>query len=190
MKHLRFFTLLIFILATRAYDYYATYQFTPDLSKEGNPLVLITGSNWYFLTAILSVLILYVLYTLYVSIYQPINVISMEKGLSFGSFIAHAYFGKPEKFQSVLYKTPGDFKRVNYIMGELLPLSFLWTGIVTTIMWLLINYTDNYYTNYHSYKLTILVIILGFVPISYNYFRRLYKVYNSESRSSSIANLP
>lgn len=187
MKHLRFFTLLFLILATRAYDFYSTYRFTPDLSKEGNPLVLLTGSNWYYLTAILLVLLLFVLYGLYVSIYKPINIIPKETGLSFGSFIAYTYFGKPEKFISVFYKIPKDTKRAGYITGGLLPLSLLWAGIVTTIMWLLINHTDNYYTNYHSYKLTILVIILGIVGIAYNYFRNLYKIYNSKDSYKSVA---
>jgi hypothetical protein len=43
MKRLKFFIILFWMLFSKSYDAYCTFEHTPDLSKEANPLVTILG---------------------------------------------------------------------------------------------------------------------------------------------------
>jgi hypothetical protein len=43
MKTLKFLIILLWILFSKSYDAYCTFQHTPDLSKEANPLVSLLG---------------------------------------------------------------------------------------------------------------------------------------------------
>ena len=59
-KNLKFTAITTWILFSRSYDAYCTYQLTPDLSKEANPLVTVVGiSSWTTLLLVLSVLTIY-----------------------------------------------------------------------------------------------------------------------------------
>ena len=42
-RKLKFIIMTVWILLTRGYDTYATYQHTPDLDKKANPLVSVFG---------------------------------------------------------------------------------------------------------------------------------------------------
>ena len=83
-KHLKFFTLTIWILFSRSYDAYCTHTLTPDLSKEANPLVTVAGvSSWSVLLIILGCLTGYALFAFYIRTYKPTNLLPEEKGYSF-----------------------------------------------------------------------------------------------------------
>ena len=52
----------------------------------------------------------------------------------------------------------------------------VFVGVVTTFMWLLINYVP-YYKNIHSATIIYVIVIIGSVFICYNWFLKLYKDY-------------
>jgi len=67
----KFTIVTVWILLTRGYDTYATFQHTPDLDKEANPLVSVFGFNWTPL--LVAVGSLYVIYTYYLATFQTYN---------------------------------------------------------------------------------------------------------------------
>ena len=71
---IKFISITVWIIISRAYDVYATSQFTPDLSKEANPLVSIFGLNWGPLLFIIIGLLLYTFYALYINTFKRYNI--------------------------------------------------------------------------------------------------------------------
>ena len=70
-KKQKFTILTVWILLTRWFDAYSTYQHTQDLGKEANILVSIFGFNWTPL--LVAVGSLYVIYTYYLATFQTYN---------------------------------------------------------------------------------------------------------------------
>jgi len=103
MKRLKFFIILFWMLFSKIYDAYCTFQHTPDLQKEANPLVSVLGFNWFWLLLVIGILTIYTCYTLYLILFKPITLYPQEKGYSFSNFIAYMYFGKKSNVLSMLY---------------------------------------------------------------------------------------
>jgi len=176
-KKLKFALTIIWILFSRSYDACCTNLLTPDLSKEANPLVSVVGiSSWTTLLIILSFLTIYVIYAYFISLFRPMNLLPKDKGYSFGNFIAYVYLGFKDSWTATLYKLPKDTKRLNNYMGHLLTKCLVYAGIVSTIMWLLINYTD-FYKTIHSAPLVYSILIVGCIIVVYNWNKMLYKEY-------------
>lgn len=176
-KQLKFSIVAIAILLTRSYDAYCTFQLTPDLSKEANPLVSIGGVNsWTMLIAILSILTVYVLFAFYKSIFKPFNLSPSESGYTFSHFVAYVYLGEEDHWTAILYKFPKSLGRLNQYMGEVLTKCLLFAGGVSTAMWLLINYTE-FYKQIHSPALIYSILITGCLIITYRWNRKLYGEY-------------
>ena len=178
-KTIKFWTIAIWILLTRSYDVYATSQFTPNLDRESNPLVSVFGiNNWTFLITIVSILTIYIIYTLYINTFKNNKFLPKEKGLNFIDFMTYTYFGKKEKWTGLFYKFT-KMDRMNYFMGYILSRSFVIIGFISTIMWVLINYTKVYYPDYHKTGLIYGLLILTVFFIWIFYFKKLYKVYKT-----------
>jgi len=176
-KNLKFIFTTTWILLSRSYDAYCTYAFTPDLSKEANPLVSIVGiSSWTTLLVILSLLTIYAIYAYYVSLYRPMNLTPKEEGYSFGDFVAFVYLGQKDSWTSVLYKFPKSFTRATNYFGYLLTKGLVFAGIVSTIMWLLINNTE-FYKTIHSATLIYVVLVVGILIIAFYWNKKLYQQY-------------
>ena len=62
-------------------------------------------------------------------------------------------------------------------MGQLLTSCLVYAGILSTIMWLLINKTEYYYKEIHSSTLIYLILITGAIAIIYNWNKTKYKEY-------------
>lgn len=180
-KNLKFTAITTWILFSRSYDAYCTYQLTPDLSKEANPLVTVVGiSSWTTLLLVLSVLTIYTIYAYYVSVFKPMNLIPKDKGFSFGNFVAYVYLGLEDNWSATLYKLPKDIQRFNNYMGNLLTRCLVYAGVISTIMWLLINNTD-YYKTIHSAPLIYSILIGGGIIIIYLWNKGLYREYLAET---------
>mgnify|MGYP003342170626 CR=1 FL=1 len=176
-KKLKFALTTIWILFSRSYDAYCTNLLTPDLSKEANPLVTVVGiSSWTTLLIILSVLTIYVIYAYYISVFRPTYLLPKEKGYTFSNFVAYVYLGYKDSWTSTLYKFPKDLKRANNYFGHLLTKGLVYAGVVSTIMWLLINYS-NYYKKIHSATLVYSILIGGCFIIGYIWNKNLYRQY-------------
>ena len=184
-KNQKFIITTTWILLSRGYDAYCTYMLTPDLSKEANPLVSFGGiSSWTTLIVILSLLTIYTLYAYYVSLYKPMNLIPKEEGYSFGDFVAYVYLGQKDSWTSVLYKFPRSFKRATHYFGHVLSKGLVFAGVVSSIMWLLINNTE-FYKSIHSAALIYTILICGTLIIVYRWNKKLYKQYLVSNRNNS-----
>ena len=175
-KTRKFLFTAIWILFSRSYDAYYTFQLTPDLSKEANPLVSIFGLTWTPLLIVLGVLTIYTLYAYYVRTFNPINLSPTEKGYNFSNIVAYTYLGHKDNWYSILYKIPKNFNRFNQYMGQLLTSCLVYAGIVSTTMWLLINKTE-YYKEIHTAPLIYLILIIGSIVIIYNWNKTVYDEY-------------
>lgn len=179
-KKLKFTLISAWILFSRSYDAYCTYLLTSDLTKEANPLVTILGvSSWSTLLVIIGTLTIYVIYAYFISVFKPMDLIPKEKGYTFGQFITFLYIGNKENVFSIFYKLPKDLKRANTYFGQILTQCLVYAGVVSTIMWLFINYT-NFYKTIHSAPLVYLILIGGCLIIAYKWNKDLYKKYLAE----------
>ena len=82
-----------------------------------------------------------------------------------------------------LYKFPKDLNRFNNYMGNLLTRCLVFAGVVSTIMWLLINNSE-YYKNIHSAPLIYSILVGGCIAIIYFWNKSMYKKYLEESSSN------
>lgn len=183
-KTLKFTLTTIWILFSRGYDAYCTHSLTPDLDKEANPLVTVTGvSSWTTLLIILGALTIYILYAYYVSTFKPINLMPKEKGYSFNSFAGYLYLGKKDNWIAIFYKFPKSIIRLNNYMGQVLTRFLVYAGIVSTIMWLLINNSE-YYRSVHSAPLIYSILIGGCLVIAYTWNKSLYRKYLNDENET------
>lgn len=175
-KTSRYLLVTSWIIFSRAYDAYSSVLFTPDLSKESNPLASVAGLQWTPILIIVSVLTLYCIYAFYLSIFKPKNLFPEEKGLRPSEFAGYLYFGRKMHWIFMLFMLPSDLKRFNRYMGATLTPCIAFAGIVSTVMWLLIKYTD-FYKEYHSATLIYSILLIGsaMIMIVWNY--RQYKQY-------------
>ena len=185
-KTTRFIIVTIWILLTRSYDAYCTYLYTPDLSKEANPLVSVLGLSWTPLLIIICVLSLYAIYAYYASMFKPMNLLPDERGLTFREVSTYTCLGKVDAWFSMLYKYPKDIGRLNQVVGHTLTKCLVFAGFVSTIMWLLINYSE-FYKDLHSAPLIYTILGLGCCVIIYRWFKSMFKIYLETEASTPIA---
>ncbi len=186
-RRLKFLTIAGWIIFSRAYDAYSTYQYTPDLSHEANPLVSIFGLSWTPLLIIIGLLTLYAIYAFYISQKENFNFLPAERGFSFMELAAFTYFGKKEHWTAMFYKLPRDIHRFNHYIGHLLTRGLVFAGIVSTIMWLLINYTDFYMQQYHRAEIIYGILVVGCLFIGWRWQMALYRKYQLAFSDKSSA---
>ncbi|MEZ4980319.1 MAG: hypothetical protein R2769_01780 [Saprospiraceae bacterium] len=74
----------VWLVVTRVIDVYATFKFTPDLTREANPLVSVLGlNNWTVLIIILSLLTLGVIFLYYIHVFKKDFKFPTEKGMGY-----------------------------------------------------------------------------------------------------------
>lgn len=120
---------------------------------------------------------IYVIYAFYISVFQANDFKPKENGLTFREFALFQYFGRKAEWIDLLFKLPISFKHFTNYMGTFFTPAISFAGIVSTIMWLLINYTENYYSTYHSASVIYSILIVGAIIIMFSKSRRMYAVY-------------
>ncbi len=181
-KVIKFSLVTLWIVLTRAYDAYSTYQYTPDLSQEANPLSSVLGLSWVPLLSIISLLLIYCIYAYYQSEFKSFNFLPSESGYTLSELSTYLYLGKKAHWTSIFYSLPNEGKRFNHYMGTLMPPCLVFAGVVSTIMWLLINYTD-WYLAYHSATAIYLILILGGIAIVGRWNWKMYHQYQTRLRN-------
>lgn len=175
-KKTQFILVSCWILATRFYDAYSTYQFTPALDKEANPLVSVLGLGWTPLLAIISILTLIIIYAYYLVTFKSFDLTPKVRGYSLKEFISFTYFGTKENFVQIFYKIPKGRKRLLFYVGNLFPSMLSFAGLVSTLMWLGINYYEPYY-NFHKAQYIYILLIISCLFIIYNWYKKMYNKY-------------
>ena len=79
----------------------------------------------------------------------------------------------------MFYRFPKSMRRFNQYMGEYMMPCLVFAGVVSTVMWLLINHTTWYMPEYHSVELIYAVLVGGCSMIIYLIARRTYRRYQS-----------
>ncbi len=176
-KYIRFTLITVWILLSRFYDVYATYQHTPDLKKEANPLASVLHLGWGPILLVVILLTGYIIYAFYVSSFKKYNLLPPERGYRFIPFSIYLYLGKKAHWTAMFYKFPKDIKRLNHYLGYMLAMGMAFAGVISTAMWLLINYTDFYMQQYHSPALVYTIILAGVVLIALQWHLKLYRQY-------------
>ena len=178
-KTLKFTLITVWIVLSRAYDAYSTYQYTPDLSQEANPLVSLLGMEWGPLLLLLSLLMVYCIYAFFRRTFYPLSLEPREKGYSFSEFLAYTYLGRKGHWTGLFYRLPNSLSRFHQYMGQLLTPSLAFAGIVSTLMWLLLNYTTTY-PQYHRAWIIYGILIIGSLLITLRWNWRAYRAYQSQ----------
>ena len=178
MKYLVFLIVSIGIIGTRIYDYVTTRKFRTEPEQKAN--LLPEGQGF---SVLLFIITLYIIYAFYISYFKRIpDLFPKKKGMRFRQFIPYCYLGHPDKFRSLLWKTPNSFSRFNSFFGPVLAWSLLWAGMVTTAMWVLINNTRWYYPAYHNPLTIYLIMVGGVLPITFIHFASLYRQYRRQQK--------
>ncbi len=129
---------------------------------------------------VIGLLTIYTCYTLYLISFKPIKLYPLEKGYSFSNFIAYMYFGKKSSWLSIIYKvTPIRNKRFHYTFGNIFVRYLVFAGIVSTVMWLLINNSEAYRV-IHNHLVIYGILISGTFIILYNYYKTNYNKYQTQ----------
>lgn len=177
----KFTIVTAWVLFSRSYDAYCTNQFTPDLSKESNPLVSIFGMTWTPLLIVLGLLTIYAVYAYYISVFKPRKLLPSEKNYTPSNVAAYTYLGHKDSWTAILYKFPKDLNRFNHYMGHTLMPCLVFAGIVSTVMWLLIKYTE-FYKTIHNAPAIYSILIAGCVVIIFQWNRIMYKQYLADTK--------
>ena len=182
-KKLKFISIICWILFSRGFDAYCTMQHTPDLSKEANPLVSVLGiSSWTFILGIIGILTLYICFAFYKSVFHPISLEPTEKGLNFREYAAFLYLGERTHWSAMLYKYPKDLKRLHQYFGSVLTACLIYAGIISTLMWLLIQNAE-WYREIHTAGRVYFFLIGGSIQIIITWNWQKYKIYRSLAHS-------
>lgn len=136
--------------------------------------------HWFWLLMVIGLLTIYTCYTLYLISFKPIKLYPLKKGYSFSNFIAYMYFGKKSSWLSIIYKvTPIRNKRFHYTFGNIFVRYLVFAGIVSTLMWLLINNSEAYRV-IHNHLVIYGILISGTFIILYNYYKTNYNKYQTQ----------
>ncbi|MDH3243334.1 MAG: hypothetical protein OEM26_01855 [Saprospiraceae bacterium] len=134
-KWIKFIGITLWIVGTRAYDAYSTYQYAPDLTLENNPLVSWLGLGWTPLLIVIGSLLLYIIYAIYISIFRSFCFEPAEPRLGFVRFATYLYRGCDQHWTTIFYKFPTSAGRFHHYMGHVLGRALVLAGIVSTLMW-------------------------------------------------------
>ena len=181
-KAAKFTITTIWILFSRSYDAYCTSLHTPDLTNEANPLVSALGMGWTPLLLIIGALTMYVIYTYYLAVFKPKDLLPNEPGYTFSNIVAYTYLGEKAPLTAMLYKLPKSFSWFNQYIGHILTRCLVFAGMVSTTMWLLINHTE-FYKPLHSAPMIYTILIGGCILITLQWNWEMYKRYRLQITS-------
>lgn len=169
-----FIITVVLLLISRSFDFITTYLYTPDLAKEGNPIVKYFGSGWEIMIIITIILLAVVVYCFYLDCFKREKIITENK-LSFKEFIPYFLFGKQEKFSAIFYKT---VKRKPFLrlLGYLVTYTLIVVGFMigTSTTFLIIS---EKYRKIYNPKIYIVSFVLFALFFYYKFFRKEYKYY-------------
>jgi hypothetical protein len=144
MRWKSYFSAVFVITGLRFLDLYITYQYTPDLKCEWNPLVSIFGASWsgFILTQVLLVLFVASLMFFY---FNRKPAIITQNGLSFDDFMYAYFYGKPRPWPIRMLSLPKNPERHLVFNGFIfMTITILISGFAIVNNLLLIAHVDWY----------------------------------------------
>lgn len=186
LKWVKFWVVITLLLLTRILDILFTYQYTPDLNNEGNPLVLYFNFGWIEIFILQFVGVALIGFLLYKHMFNENNMNPKINGLSFNAFALHQYYGieylNISKRWNLFLDYPKGLKRNRYILGWVLPAAAIVVGLELIIIHIFLKESQTFR---HYYRI-ILPGIYGLLALSvfmclYLYMRVKYMTYKRSS---------
>ncbi len=185
-KRIQFFVLSGLVILTRLLDAVFTFQYTPDLTHEANPLVVFMGFEWGGIILFQCLGIIFVSYVNYKQITSEYTFLPKEKNLSLKSFAAYTCYGKSFRLNLhkwyLLFCFPIGKERNRYILGWVLPRALILVGFFIIILHLLLKYSVAYQSiHYIALPFFYFLIVISVVFCYYLFIRTKYKEYQELS---------
>jgi hypothetical protein len=162
----KFIFLSSLLTLTRFADAQTTWLYTPDLAKEGNPLVSILGFGWTSSIIVQVIGLSFAIYALWVYSFRTVSVSAISKDIPLTQFISLFHFNDRNSFSKLFYKLPTNKNSLMYSMGYIFTYTLiLFSSIVASSTTLLIVSEDyrNFYSVYripfYLYALAVLIVI-------------------------------
>ncbi|MCU0434335.1 MAG: hypothetical protein MUC87_12845 [Bacteroidia bacterium] len=175
-KSTRYILATAWILVSRSFDAYATWQHTPDLQKEASPLVSVFGLSWLPLLLLLGAVCVYVMYAYYKALFGSYSIFPAEKGMSLSEFAGYVATGRKTPWWKMCVQFPKKAAHLHAYFGHLLVISLSVAGVFSTVMWVLI-WTSEGYRSVHSAGLVYGGILVSVCAVYYGWVRRKYRAY-------------
>lgn len=181
----RFALVVILIFALRITDLLITYEYTPDLAHELNPVVSIFGADWSVFLIVQASLFLFIVgLTYFYFFHEPVKV--EQKGLSFTDFIYSYFHGSLHSSRKRIALFPKNIRRHLVFNGFFFMTLAICESIFAIIHNLLIvNYNYIYIeimTAYHK-PIFALLGILFIVSASFYFFAKEFRRYKKCTRN-------
>ena len=178
-KTTRYILATAWILFSRSFDAYATWQHTPDLQKEASPLASVFGMSWLPILLLLGAVCAYVMFAYHKALFGSYRIFPKEKGYSLSQFAGYLATGQKSPWWSMFIRFPRIRAHVHAYFGFSLVIALSVAGVVSTVMWLLIWYSEAY-RSVHSAGAVYAVILAG-IGVAYALWVQLrYSAYLRE----------
>ena len=147
---IKFWIVTVLILLTAFADGLLTYIGTPDLAREGNPLVAYFGFGWAALFIANFVIIsLVIIGARYAFVKYKSPLIPYEKYTEYSSML---FFNRPDKFIWTLIGIPKNWKPVFAIAGYALSICLIAGRIIVVSEWLIYLTNAPFEAAYNNFR--------------------------------------
>ena len=86
------------------------------------------------------------------------------------------YLGKKSSWLTTFYRFPKEIKRFHFFYGNILVRLGIFSGVISTIMWVLINNSE-FYKDIHNHLVIYGILSFGMFIIVYQDFKTNYNKY-------------
>lgn len=130
----------LLMIAARTADVVVTYYFSPDLSHEGNPMVLLCGAGWPFLLSVNALIVLMTVRCTYCWAREPLQYDESPEVRDVWTFASFACFRRvypPAHFVCRrLFCQPQSWKHTLQFFGVVLPPTMTVISASAVFSWL------------------------------------------------------
>ncbi len=169
-----FWILSFSLVFVRAIDALVTYTITPDLSLEGNPLVLFANQGWTTLLIVNLIVVCLSILLLHFSIRYPADSYPKESNYNFREFVSHYLYNDKHSFHKIYFFVPHNRKVILSFCGFLFPRVFIsWSLLIIIHNLCMIH--SSVYLHYNLYWNLWLYVYTFLVPITFYYFWKFFR---------------
>lgn len=171
-KFILFSTLLVL---TRYADAQTTYLYTPDLAKEGNPLVSVLGFGWTGSIIVQMLGVSFAIYALWVYSFRTVTVQSIDSTISLKQFISLFHFNDINSFSKLFYKLPTNKNSLLYSMGYIFTYTLIVFSVIVATSTTFLIISKSYREFYSAYKIPVLLYTMALlitIYFSIRFYRR------------------
>jgi hypothetical protein len=170
----KFIFLSTLLILTRYADAQTTYLYTPDLAKEGNPLVSILGFGWAASIIVQLIGLSIAIYSLWVYSFRAVKTPAISSNIPLTQFISLFHFNNRDSFLKLFYKLPTNKNSLMYSMGYIFTYSLIFFSIIVSISTTLLLVSKDYRNLYSAYRIPVYLYLLVILIIIY-FSKRFYK---------------